>query len=431
MKFWTLMLIFALSVSAKPGKNWKEELFSQNVNPNYIFAWIDRVTLYHGTWDDDSQYFVGHLGENVSLNCQEEVYFKGTDRIWSRQLLNGTFENLFFGNKKITADPKFGISRDGNLTIEDLSPGYFGVYVCTPPCHSLNSCRNTFHGVLGFIPPKVSTVKSMIVAPEADEVTLMCKATGFPQPDVIWKRNDEGKEMFEGQIIDERVWISSNINIPVKIQDTKPYYTCSADYIEYLEPEYLSGAYMNWNLDNLEIETFHYEQILSAKPAKNQKEDRFPFPWLPSFRKDKRTGVHAYKYRSKNVSFSCQFDDIADDVRLSRRELPNGTLKSWYFHGEEITASSKYRISKDGNLTITEVLPSDSGLYQCDIEYDQVLHQYSYVKHMLYVEDWTELSTMIVEEEDGSITLGCKVPGKWLTAGQPEIKWHKFSKLLR
>ena len=42
--------------------------------------------------------------------------------------------------------------------------------------------------------------------------------------------------------------------------------------------------------------------------------------------------------------------------------------------------------------------------------------------------DWTELSTMIVEEEDGSITLGCKVDGKWLTAGQPEIKWHKFSK---
>ncbi|KAK2727849.1 hypothetical protein QYM36_008360 [Artemia franciscana] len=82
----------------------------------------------------------------------------------------------------------------------------------------------------------------------------------------------KGKEMFEGQIIDERVWISSNINIPVKIQDTKPYYTCSADYIEYLEPEYLSGAYMNWNLDNLEIETFHYEQIYETKDLSRQEQ---------------------------------------------------------------------------------------------------------------------------------------------------------------
>ena len=50
--------------------------------------------------------------------------------------------------------------------------------------------------------------------------------------------------------------------------------------------------------------------LVSAKPAEDQKEDRFPFPWLPSVRTNKRTGVHAYEYGSENVTFSCQVDDI-------------------------------------------------------------------------------------------------------------------------
>ena len=74
-------------VSAKPGKNWKEELFSQNVNPNYILDWLERVVFsdhLRNNLDDPDRdrqargyRFVGHVGENVSLNCQKEVYYKG------------------------------------------------------------------------------------------------------------------------------------------------------------------------------------------------------------------------------------------------------------------------------------------------------------------------------------------------------------------
>ncbi|KAK2719384.1 hypothetical protein QYM36_005014, partial [Artemia franciscana] len=269
----------------------------------------------------------------------------------------------------ITADPRFGISRDGNLTIEDLSPGYFGIYDCSPPSHSPFSRGSIAYAVKAYIPPKVSAVKSMIVAPEDDQVTLKCMATGYPQPDIIWKRNYEEKEMFDDQIIAQRIWISSNINIPVKIQDVRKdtilYYKC------YIGNEVITSYMSKW---------FTYEEILSAKPAEDQKEDRFPFPWLPSVRTNKRTGVHAYEYGSENVTFSCQVDDIGDDVRLWRRELLNGTSTDLFFGGEKITGDSRFRISRDGNLTIEYVYPDDSGKYICSVS-----NRSQTVLHTLYV----------------------------------------------
>ncbi|XP_065584667.1 roundabout homolog 1-like isoform X2 [Artemia franciscana] len=345
--------------------------------------------------DNNKHYFQGHLGENISLNCQDEDNFNvNDDRFWRRQLLNGTLENLFFGTQKITTDPRFRISRDGNLTIEDLSPGYFGIYVCSPPSHSPFSRGSIVHAVKGYIPPKVSAVKSMIVAPEDDQVTLKCMATGYPQPDIIWKRNDKGKEMFDGQIIAERFWISSNINIPSVLKDTIPSYRCVAE-----------GDY-----DEAHWKDFSYKEILFAKPAEDQKEDQSPFPW--------KTGVHPFY---SNVSFSCQVEDIGDDVRLWRRELPDGNIQDLFFGGEKITADSRFEISRDGNLTITDVIPHYSGKYICSVP-----TRSRTVVHSLYAEDYLEGK---IVAEDGSVTLNCRVAGVPLPLNysQTEIIWFKRS----
>ncbi|XP_065583858.1 roundabout homolog 2-like, partial [Artemia franciscana] len=119
------------------------------------------------------------------------------------------------------------------------------------------------------------------------------------------------------------------------------------------------------------------------------------------------------------------FDTVTsegDDVRLWRRELPNGALTDLVFGGEKITADSRFRISRDGNLTITDVYPGDSGKY-----IRSVSTRSRTVVHSLYAEDYLEGKT--VAEEDGSVTLNCRVAGlpTPLNDSQPEIIWLKSS----
>ncbi|XP_065566544.1 hemicentin-1-like isoform X2 [Artemia franciscana] len=254
MNIYAGIVIFIFAASAKPAKDMKEERFPGSrerflYNPEFSFS--RRISnpifflynLRRPNLNDNRYFHEVQLGESVSLNCpdknnlcadelsgEKRSYYYQKKRNWIREPQDRFKEFLFLGTEKITADPRLAIEKDGNLTIHNINPGDYGWYFCVRETIQSLIIRDTIvHGIFGNIPPKVSAVKSMIVAPEHDEVTLKCEATGNPQPEIIWKRNDEGKEVFDGCYNIKKSTVSS-IKIANYSKEPTASYSCMADY---------------------------------------------------------------------------------------------------------------------------------------------------------------------------------------------------------
>ncbi|KAK2727244.1 neural cell adhesion molecule 2-like [Artemia franciscana] len=199
MKAWIAILIFSLAVSAKPA----EDLDYEEESDKEMDEENARIPLLLSK----EQELFGKTGANVSLPCEVDDIGSYV-RLWRRELPDGNAAGLFIGTVKNVRDSRFGLLSNGALTIEDLTPEDAGQYICSL---STRSPAKLVHNLVVLIPPKVSAVEAVIVVSKGESVTLQCKATGAPQPDIIWKRHDEGKKMFDGQktIAGESITISS------------------------------------------------------------------------------------------------------------------------------------------------------------------------------------------------------------------------------
>ena len=53
------------------------------------------------------------------------------------------------------------------------------------------------------VPPDIldDETSGDVMVPEGGSVTLNCKARGYPEPDITWKREDRGEIVFRDQAI--------------------------------------------------------------------------------------------------------------------------------------------------------------------------------------------------------------------------------------
>lgn len=96
-------------------------------------------------------------------------------------------------NNVITRNPRIGVSHDGhsvwNLHIRDVERSDEGQYMCQINTARAMTRLGNLHVV---VPPRIvdSLSSSDMVQTEGSNVTLECVASGSPEPEVVWRRED-------------------------------------------------------------------------------------------------------------------------------------------------------------------------------------------------------------------------------------------------
>jgi len=96
-------------------------------------------------------------------------------------------------NNVITRNPRIGVSHDGhsvwNLHIKDVERSDEGQYMCQINTARAKTRLGNLHVV---VPPRIvdSLSSSDMVQTEGSNVTLECVASGSPEPEVVWRRED-------------------------------------------------------------------------------------------------------------------------------------------------------------------------------------------------------------------------------------------------
>jgi len=128
-------------------------------------------------------------GRDVTLSCT--VMRLGTHKVaWIHYDRSAI---LTVQNNVITRNPRIGVSHDGhsvwNLHIRDVERSDEGQYMCQINTARAKTRLGNLHVV---VPPRIvdSLSSSDMVQTEGSNVTLECVASGSPEPDVIWRRED-------------------------------------------------------------------------------------------------------------------------------------------------------------------------------------------------------------------------------------------------
>uniref|UniRef100_A0A8C2ZIF7 Neurotrimin n=1 Tax=Cyclopterus lumpus TaxID=8103 RepID=A0A8C2ZIF7_CYCLU len=121
-------------------------------------------------------------GETVFLRCaQGDVV---THTAW----LNRS-SILYAGEDKWSVDPRVSLvtlnQEEFTIKIENVDMTDEGQYVCAVQTSSRP--RTTSVHILVQVPPKIINLSRDIVVNEGSNVTLMCQASGKPEPSVSWK----------------------------------------------------------------------------------------------------------------------------------------------------------------------------------------------------------------------------------------------------
>ncbi|NXI26471.1 NEGR1 regulator, partial [Sterrhoptilus dennistouni] len=115
---------------------------------------------------------------------------------------------IFAGSDKWSVDPRVSIAtdsrRDYSLHIQDVDVTDDGPYTCSVQTQYTPKTRQVHLTVQ--VPPKIFRISSDIIVNEGSNVTLVCLATGKPEPSISWRHISpsgepggfgEGKDIFE------------------------------------------------------------------------------------------------------------------------------------------------------------------------------------------------------------------------------------------
>ncbi|KAG5673018.1 hypothetical protein PVAND_003096 [Polypedilum vanderplanki] len=129
------------------------------------------------------------VGETLTLPCEVEN-LGGLVLLWRRGQNVLTAKDL-----KVSTDERVNLVNGYNLEISELEPQDAGDYVCQI---SDKVNKDQVHTVEILVPPSVRAVPSsgQITARKGGAVTLECKASGNPVPQVSWtKKSGTGKSL--------------------------------------------------------------------------------------------------------------------------------------------------------------------------------------------------------------------------------------------
>ncbi|XP_028277101.1 neurotrimin isoform X2 [Parambassis ranga] len=121
-------------------------------------------------------------GDTVTLSCAQGDDVKHT--AW----LNRS-SILYAGEDKWSVDPRVSLmtrnQEEFTIKIENVDMTDEGLYVCAVQTNSRP--RTTSVHILVQVPPKIINLSRDIVVNEGSNVTLMCQASGKPEPSISWR----------------------------------------------------------------------------------------------------------------------------------------------------------------------------------------------------------------------------------------------------
>ncbi|XP_028839430.1 opioid-binding protein/cell adhesion molecule homolog isoform X3 [Denticeps clupeoides] len=121
-------------------------------------------------------------GETVFLSCAQGDFV--THTAW----LNRS-SILYAGEDKWSVDPRVSLvtlnQEEFSIKIENVDMTDEGQYICAVQTSS--KPRTTSVHIIVQVPPKIMSLSKDIVVNEGSNVTLMCSASGKPEPSVTWK----------------------------------------------------------------------------------------------------------------------------------------------------------------------------------------------------------------------------------------------------
>ncbi|KAM6907342.1 neurotrimin isoform 2-T2 [Xenentodon cancila] len=121
-------------------------------------------------------------GETVFLRCEQG------DIVTHTAWLNRS-SILYAGEDKWSVDPRVSLvtlnQEEFTIKIENVDMTDEGLYVCAVQTNS--QPRTTSVHILVQVPPKIINLSRDIVVNEGSNVTLMCQASGKPEPSVSWR----------------------------------------------------------------------------------------------------------------------------------------------------------------------------------------------------------------------------------------------------
>ncbi|KFW07351.1 Neuronal growth regulator 1, partial [Eurypyga helias] len=112
---------------------------------------------------------------------------------------------IFAGSDKWSVDPRVSIAtanrREYSLQIQDVDVTDDGPYTCS--VQTQHTPRTMQVHLTVQVSPKIFRISSDIVVNEGSNVTLVCLATGKPEPSISWRHISPSAKPFEsGQYLD-------------------------------------------------------------------------------------------------------------------------------------------------------------------------------------------------------------------------------------
>uniref|UniRef100_A0AAR5P251 Ig-like domain-containing protein n=2 Tax=Dendroctonus ponderosae TaxID=77166 RepID=A0AAR5P251_DENPD len=232
-------------------------------------------------------------------------------------------------NHVITRNPRISVSHDKHRTwflhITNVQEEDKGRYMC-----QINTVTaKTQFGYLDVVvPPNIddSLSSSDVIVREGSNETLFCKATGFPEPSLKWKRDDGAK---------------------FSINKTHKVYECEGEKLELYKISRLDmGAYLCIATNGIPPSVSKRIKLSVDFP---------PMLWIPH----QLVGAPlAY-----SVTLECYTEAHPSSLNYWTREDGQMIHESRKYHAENLIGSPTYKTHM--TLTINNIQESDYGTYKC------------------------------------------------------------------
>ncbi|XP_037092265.1 lachesin-like, partial [Pollicipes pollicipes] len=153
---------------------------------------------------------VTDIGGTARLKCSVQ-FANQFSVIWMKQAngLNSIDVPISSNTILFTQEPRFSVEQEGDtytLQISDIQESDQGVYECLCQISVQNSISGTVLLAVRLKPVISDNSTRSVIASEGERVELSCYASGFPRPEITWRRDNNyllptGKAISRGNVL--------------------------------------------------------------------------------------------------------------------------------------------------------------------------------------------------------------------------------------
>ncbi|CAB3247204.1 unnamed protein product [Arctia plantaginis] len=254
-------------------------------------------------------------GESAAISCKA----RGKPNPTYSWIRASTRENL-------ASTSRFSVQENsGLLTIDRVEAGDYGKYICS----AVNQAgqNETEIEVEVLVRPRIFELYN-VTAPEKQEATLECRATGRPAPRITFRKLSSPDRFLNGP----------NDNGRITIDTTSRQ---SGDQME--SSAVITISKLNRTDDGL------YECVAENDGGEARRNGHLTVQFRPTFENMPRIPIWSWNQRPANLSCTAE-------------SIPNATIK-WRFREADLVESPQVKIYGSGPSSYVIVTPTDRGLF--------------------------------------------------------------------